>query len=65
VPAGLATTAYVLLVGHETVQTSYSIKEIAPQLVLGFVAANASLLLVGRGTCWPTPCRVRCSAKEE
>jgi hypothetical protein len=57
VSAGLANTAYVLLVviggallvGHETVQTRYSVKEIAPRLVLGFVAANTSLLLAGRG----------------
>jgi hypothetical protein len=57
VSAGLANTAFVVLVllggavvmGHETVQTSYSVKEIAPRLVLGFVAANTSLLLAGRG----------------
>ncbi len=57
VSAGLANTMFVVLVllggavvmGHETVQTSYSVKEIAPRLVLGFVAANTSLLLAGRG----------------
>jgi hypothetical protein len=55
--AGLANSLFVLLVlaggvlviGHETVQTSYSAKEIAPRLVLGFVAANSSLLLAGQG----------------
>ena len=30
-------------------QTSYGIKEIAPRLVLGFLAANLSLVLAGRG----------------
>lgn len=48
--------AYVLLVivagitvmAHETVQTRYSIKEIAPRVVLGFLAANMSLLLSGK-----------------
>ena len=57
VSAGLANTMFVVLVllggavvmGHETVQTSYSVKEIAPRLVLSFVAANTSLLLAGRG----------------
>ena len=33
----------VIVMGHETVQTRYSIKEIAPRLVLGAVASNASL----------------------
>ena len=57
VSAGIANTVFVvlvvvgglLLVGHETVQTSYGIKEIAPRLVLGFLAANLSLVLAGRG----------------
>ncbi|PSK96238.1 hypothetical protein CLV63_112120 [Murinocardiopsis flavida] len=48
---GTATVLYVLLVvaggivvmGHETVQTRYSAREIAPRLVIGFVAANLSL----------------------
>jgi hypothetical protein len=52
---GIANTAYVLLVlvggalvmGHESVQTQYSVKEIAPRLVVGFIAANASLLIAG------------------
>jgi len=52
---GIANAAYVLLVlaggaivmGHETLQTRYSAKEIAPRLVLGAVAANASLSLAG------------------
>ena len=51
---GIADTLFVLLVviggvivmGHETVQTRYSIKQVLPRLVLGFIAANTSLLLV-------------------
>jgi hypothetical protein len=51
---GIADTLFVLLVviggvvvmGHETVQTRYSIKQILPRLSLGFIAANTSLLLV-------------------
>jgi len=52
--AALANTLYVLLVlaagavlmGHETVQTRYAVKEIAPRLVIGMVAANLSWELV-------------------
>ena len=33
----------VIVMGHETVQTQYSVKEIAPRLVFGAVASNASL----------------------
>lgn len=48
-----AVAAYVLLVmiagivvmAHETVQTRYSVKEIAPRIVLGFLAVNLSLML--------------------
>lgn len=51
----IAVSAYVLLVmlgglvlmGHETVQTSYSAKEIAPRIVVGFLAANLSLWVAG------------------
>ena len=50
----IADACYVLLVliggivvmGHETVQTSYSVKEIAPRMVLGFLGANLSLVLI-------------------
>jgi hypothetical protein len=53
---GIANAAYVLLVlaggiivmSHQTVQTSYSFKEIAPRVVTGFIAANLSLDLAGR-----------------
>ncbi len=56
ISAGIANAVFVLLVvvggllmvGHETVQTSYGVKEVAPRLVLGFVAANLSLLLASR-----------------
>lgn len=48
--------AYVLLVliagitvmAHETLQTRYGIKEIAPRVVVGFLAANLSLLVCGQ-----------------
>ena len=33
---------------HETLQTSYSAKEIAPRIVIGFVAANLSMVLMSR-----------------
>ena len=54
----IADSAYVLLVliggvivmGHETLQTSYSAKDIAPRLVAGFLAANLSLVLISRAT---------------
>ncbi|HEY7146968.1 MAG TPA: hypothetical protein VH637_22205 [Streptosporangiaceae bacterium] len=52
----IADTAYVLLVlaggiivmTHQTLQTSYAVKDIAPRLVTGFLAANLSLLLAGK-----------------
>ncbi len=52
----VADTAYVLLVliggilvmSHETLQTSYSVKEIAPRLVIGFLAANLSMVVISR-----------------
>jgi hypothetical protein len=51
---GVASGAYVLLVvaggvtlmGHETVQTRYTVKQVAPRLVVGLVAAAGSLLVV-------------------
>lgn len=54
--AGVANTFYVLLVlaggvvmmSHETLQTRYSVKEIAPRAVIGMVASNTSLLLSGQ-----------------
>lgn len=52
----IADAAYVLLVlaggivvmSHQTLQTSYAVKDIAPRLVTGFLAANTSLLLAGK-----------------
>ena len=52
----IADACYVLLVliggivvmSHETVQTSTSAKEIAPRLVLGLAAANLSMILITR-----------------
>jgi len=54
---GLANTGYVLLVcaggvilmTNETLQARYTIKDVAPRLVVGLVASNTSLLLVGYG----------------
>jgi len=51
-----ANTLYVLFVlvagitvmGHETVQSRYSLKEIAPRLVIGVVASNASLWAINQ-----------------
>jgi hypothetical protein len=37
----------VLVMTHETLQTRYSIKEIAPRIVVAAVAANASLSIAG------------------
>ncbi|MCC8244997.1 hypothetical protein [Saccharothrix luteola] len=37
--------AGLLLMGHETVQARYSIREIAPRVAVGFLAANLSLLV--------------------
>jgi hypothetical protein len=56
VSAGIANTAFVLLITaggvlvmtHETLQTSYGVKEIAPRLVVAFLAANLSLALTGQ-----------------
>lgn len=55
VSAGLANTAFVLYVlaggvivmSHETLQTRYAAKQIAPRLVIGMIAANTSLALAG------------------
>jgi len=52
----IADSCYVLLVvagglilmGYETVQTSYTVKEIVPRLTAGFVLSNVSLLLTGK-----------------
>jgi hypothetical protein len=54
---GLANTCYVLLVTaggvllmtNETLQARYTVKDVAPRLVVGLVASNTSLLLVGVG----------------
>jgi hypothetical protein len=53
---GIADACYALLVliggiivmSHETLQTSYSAKEVAPRIVLGFLAANLSMVLLTR-----------------
>jgi len=55
--AAIANTVLILFVlvgaaivmGHETLQSRYTIKEIAPRLVVGAIAANLSLSLVGVG----------------
>ncbi len=38
----------ILVMGHETLQTSYSAKEIAPRIVLGFVGANLSMVVISQ-----------------
>ncbi|WP_395107264.1 hypothetical protein [Actinomadura sp. SCN-SB] len=51
----VANSVFVLLVlagglivmGHQSVQTSYTVKDIAPRLVIAVVLSNTSLLLVG------------------
>ena len=53
---GIADACYGLLVligaiivmSHETLQTSYAAKEIAPRIVLGFIGANLSMVLMTR-----------------
>ncbi|MHB1615272.1 MAG: hypothetical protein ACYCYA_13320, partial [Actinomycetes bacterium] len=55
VSAGIANVVVVLFVlaggalvmGHETLQTRYAAKDIAPRIVVAVIAANASLALVG------------------
>ncbi len=55
VSAGIANTVFVLFVlaggavvmGHETLQTRYAAKQIAPRLVVGIIAANLSVAVVG------------------
>lgn len=57
VAAGIANTVVVLFVlaggalvmGHETLQTRYAAKDIAPRIVVAVIAANASLALTGIG----------------
>ncbi|MBS2967127.1 hypothetical protein KGA66_29115, partial [Actinocrinis puniceicyclus] len=52
----IANTIYVLfaviggliVMTHETVQTRYALAQIAPRLVLGLIAANTSLLVIGK-----------------
>jgi hypothetical protein len=54
---GLANAGYVLLVcaggvllmTNETLQARYTVKDVAPRLVIGLVASNTSLALVGVG----------------
>ena len=46
----LAVIGGVIVMGHETLQTSYTAKDIAPRLVTGFLAANLSLVLISRAT---------------
>jgi hypothetical protein len=55
--AGLANSAYVLLItaggvlllANESLQTRYAVKDVAPRLVVGMVAANTSLWLASWG----------------
>jgi hypothetical protein len=38
----------IIVMSHETLQASYSAKEIAPRIVVGFIAANLSMVLMTR-----------------
>jgi len=38
----------ILVMSHETLQTSYSVKEIAPRIVCGFLAANLSMAVMSQ-----------------
>ena len=38
----------ILVMSHETLQTSYSAKEIAPRIVLGFAGANLSMVVMSQ-----------------
>lgn len=40
--------ASLVVMAHETLQTQYSIKEILPRIIVGFLAANLSLLVAGK-----------------
>ncbi|MCG5215469.1 conjugal transfer protein TrbL family protein [Streptosporangium soli] len=44
----LVVAAGVLVMGYETVQTRYAFKEVAPRLVVAFMAANFSFFLVSQ-----------------
>jgi hypothetical protein len=44
----LVLTGGIVVMSHQTLQTSYAVKQIAPRLVVGFLAANLSLLLAGK-----------------
>ncbi|MFD4636910.1 hypothetical protein ACFWN2_06315 [Lentzea sp. NPDC058436] len=44
----LITVAGLVLMTYETLQTRTTVREIAPRIVVGFLAANLSLLLAGR-----------------
>lgn len=41
----LVVLAGVVLMGHESVQVRYSVREIAPRVVVGFLAANLSMVV--------------------
>lgn len=44
----LITVAGLILMTYETLQTRTTIREVAPRIVVGFLAANLSLLVAGR-----------------
>ncbi len=44
----LVVAAGLILMGYQTVQTSYTVKDIAPRMVAGVVLVNVSLLLAGK-----------------
>ncbi|MFB9725680.1 hypothetical protein [Haloechinothrix salitolerans] len=46
--AALIVVAGIIVMAHETLQTRYSIKEILPRVLVGFLAANLSLFFGGK-----------------
>jgi hypothetical protein len=39
----------ILLMGHQSLQTSYTAKDVGPRLIMAMVAANVNLPLIGQG----------------
>lgn len=44
----LVVIAGLMLMGHQSLQTAYTVKDVAPRLVMGVVLSNMSLLLIGK-----------------
>jgi hypothetical protein len=69
--AGIANTIVVLFVvvggaivmGHETLQTRYAAKDIAPRVVVAVIAATRASRWSGSVSGWRTACPLRCSGQ--